>query len=227
MNPSHPHLARTVAALALLLAAPGCAAFFNGDREATSVPERHPITVDQQTASMSIPIDPSRYGLSRDQLRAIDGFVTEFRTRGHGPITVTAPSGLENDIDGQQTAADVRDALAAFGIDYRDMQGATYRTTSPQSSVILTFTRYVAAGPVCGVFTGEASERLRNRPAPNFGCADQQNLAAMVADPRDLTVAQPSAPANGTAAAAAARALSTGQNTWGGEGAFADPLSSE
>lgn len=197
------------------LALAGCASVFNGAPEATTAEERHPITVDRQTVTVRIPVDPTLAGLSRGSLAKIDAFVTSYRTRGYGPITVTAPSsGNARDVDGHQTAADVRTALFAYGLPYEEMRGASYRTTDKQRDVLLTFNRYVASAPVCGTFEGERASRLRNVSPPNFGCANQANFAAMVADPRDLTAAQATGPASGSAAAAAIRATQTGTNDY-------------
>lgn len=202
------------AALALMaLPLAGCGSIFSSEEGTLTVAERHPITVDQQTVSIVIPVDPTLTGLSRGNLAELDAFLTAYRTRGHGPVTVTVPSGSDTDIDAQQTAANIRSALNSFGLRYEDMLGATYRTTERKGDVLVSFTRYVASGPECGVFTGEISSRLRNMPAPNFGCATQANFAAMVADPRDMTSSQAIAPSDGTRAAASVRSLRTGKNT--------------
>ena len=186
-------------AAVILLSA--CGTFVaNGPNDAMTHYERHPITVDQQTMSLAVTIDSTSHGLSRGQLAEIDNLVTAYRTRGHGPITVTAPAGTVADLDAAQTAADVRAALNSFGIDYRDIQGASVQTAGRPDAVIVSFTRYVASGPECGLFKSELSSRLRNIEAPNFGCADQHNLAAMVADPRDLTRMQSAAPTMGASA---------------------------
>ncbi|MGV6821156.1 MAG: CpaD family pilus assembly protein [Parvularcula sp.] len=198
---------------AILLSA--CSTVFNSEQAATTVAERHPISIDQQTVSTRIKVDPSLSGLSRDDHAKLDAFLTAYRTRGHGPITVTAPSSGDGiDLEGQQTAANVRAALHTYGLQYEDMRGATYRTRASEREVIVSFTRYVASAPVCGDFGGDRISRLTNRPAPNFGCADQTNLAAMVADPRDLTGAQEPEPTAGNAPAAAIRSANTGLVTF-------------
>ena len=38
----------------------------------------------------------------------------------------------------------------------------------------------------CGDWSRNAGDTASNLPMPNFGCASQHNLAAMVTDPRDL-----------------------------------------
>ncbi|WOI53564.1 CpaD family pilus assembly protein [Parvularcula sp. LCG005] len=209
-----------ILASVVTLAASGCSHVMNGQNEALSVAERHPITVDQQTVTVAIPVDSTRNGLSRQALADLDNFMTAYRTRGHGPVTVTAPSGTSRNIDAQQVASDVRQALNSFGLDYGAMQGATYRTGDTPSAVLVSFTQYVATGPVCGAFDGGVTTRFRNLAPTNFGCADQHNLAAMVADPRDLTQMQPMGPSIGTAGAAASRAPHTGAGTWQREGSY-------
>ncbi|MBB4657736.1 CpaD family pilus assembly lipoprotein [Parvularcula dongshanensis] len=182
--------ASRLAAAALLLGLPACGTLVASPEARLPVEERHPVTVDQQTMALRVPLDPEASGLSRAALADIDAFVNAYRTRGHGPITVTAPSG-GNDRLGAQTAADVRTALFASGIPYEEMRGATMRGGNGRE-VVLSFTSYVASGPACGRFGGEVGRRLSNGVSNNFGCAAQSNLAAMIADPRDLQ--RPAAP---------------------------------
>ena len=198
-------------AAAILITACGTP-LYNGPNQATTVSDRHPISVDQQTMSLSVAIDPTSHGLSRGQLAEIDALVTAYRTRGHGPITVTAPTGTTSDLDAAETAANVRQALNNFGIDYRDIQGSSYRAGGRPETVIVSFTRYVATSSACGVYKGEFVSRMRNMPHPNFGCADRQNLAAMVADPRDLARMQTSDPMDGESAASPVSAAKSPEN---------------
>ena len=162
-----------------------CALTPNGPQHAMSVAETHPITVDQQAVALRVPVDASRAGLGRGDLARLDGLVTDYRTRGHGPITVTAPVGAASDRAAQQTAADVRAALHAFGVPYEAMNGASM-TTRGGGDVVVSFQTYVATAPACGRAGSEVATRLRNIRTASFGCAAQVNLAAMIADPRDL-----------------------------------------
>ena len=196
--------------LAALVVLPGCQTLFNGENQATTVAERHPITVDQQTYTVAIPVDPTARGLSRQDVAKLDQLLTAYRIRGEGPVTVTAPSGTNADLEAQQTAAEVRSSLNMLGLDYAQMRGSTYRVSGQPEAILVTFAQYVASGPVCGVFTGEARNNLLNRPAPNFGCADQKNFAAMVANPRDLTTMTPEADSNAALAGAAVRGVTPG-----------------
>ena len=172
----------TVAAFSTLGA---CALTPNGTDDALSVREAHPITVDQQAVALRIGVDGTRGGLDRSDLARIDALVSDYRTRGHGPITVTAPVGGDSDRAAQRTAADVRTALHAAGVPYDAMAGASVRTARADE-VIVSFQSYVATGPSCGAGGYSVSRRLRNLRSEDFGCASQANLAAMISDPRDL-----------------------------------------
>ena len=167
------------------LALGACALTPNGPQHGASVQELHPITVDQQVVALRVGIDETRQGLGRDALAAIDGFVSAYRTKGHGPLTVTAPVGGASDRPAQEAAARVRAALNAAGVPYEDMRGASMRAEGA-SEVIVSFQSYVATGPSCGANARTMARQQRNLRSLDFGCASQANLAAMIADPRDL-----------------------------------------
>ena len=102
-----------------------------------------------------------------------------------GPVTITAPAGSRNDLYAQETVAEIREALHATGVDYTAMTGATYRAGAG-GDIIVSYTGYVASPSTCGLWDDEFELRSRNLKSKNFGCAQQNNLAAMIADPRDL-----------------------------------------
>ncbi|NHK27964.1 hypothetical protein FF098_008620 [Parvularcula flava] len=178
--------------IALLIATSGlasCASPFNGEMQATTIEEQHPITVEQQVVTMTVAVDNSLSELSAIDKARVKAFADTYFTRGHGPVTITAPSGGgQIDFYGQQVVADIRDALYAEGLDYAAMQGASYRLSPEQSEpeVIISFSNYVASPSACGAWDEEYYRRSHNLRTKNFGCAQQNNLAAMVADPRDL-----------------------------------------
>lgn len=175
---------RIIAAATAVLVLTACASTPGGADRAASVSQMHPIGVDQQAVAVRVPIDATRDGLDRASLARIDALVSDYRSRGHGPITVTAPVGA-SDRASQTTAAAVRAALHASGVPYEAMTGASLRTAN-QDEIIVSFQAYVATAPVCGRAPGSALVQLRNQRSPDFGCAAQANLAAMISDPRDL-----------------------------------------
>jgi len=108
------------------------------------------------------------------------------------------PSGSPNAMVSVKVASQVREALHETGVSREAITGATYRAAGDKrdAEIFLSFTRYVATASPCGVWTQNVGKSFSNRTTPNFGCATQNNLAAMVADPRDLITPRGMTPAD-------------------------------
>ncbi|MEM8935311.1 MAG: CpaD family pilus assembly protein [Pseudomonadota bacterium] len=174
-----------VALISGVLLLPACVTRFNGAEHAQTYAEAHPISVDSQTVTLTIDADPTTTDLSTTDKARLRAFADAYMRNGHGPIAVTAPSGTGADVDGQEMAADIRGALNSMGVPWDRIAGATYRTGDRQELVV-SYTRYVATASECGVWQGMKERDDRNLRSPNMGCATQNNLAAMIADPHDL-----------------------------------------
>lgn len=173
---------KSISKLLLLAAAAssvGCAAKFNGPEHALTVAEEHPISVDSQTVTMTIADGSGELSsLDRSRVRA---FAESYMSNGHGALSVTAPA------NGGDAAASVRQALYDAGVPWSSMADAAYRGGEGASrDLILSYTHYVATPSACGVWEGDRERDYRNMRSPNFGCATQNNLAAMIGDPHDL-----------------------------------------
>ena len=198
---------------ALALSAMGCAVGFNGPEQARSVSEIHPIAVDSQVVTLTIDADPTMQDLSdRDQAR-LRAFAQAYLTNGHGPLTVTAPSGFA-DADGHEAAADIRQVLNDAGVSWEALSGATYRTGGDAGDqIIISYTHYVATPSECGVWTGLRESHYRNTRSPNFGCATQNNIASLLADPHDLIAPAAVSPRDAMASSRAIDAYRVGETT--------------
>ena len=87
----------------------------------------------------------------------------------------------------------VRDDVAAiagrYGIMVADSAPVTAGQRNPgQARIILT--RTTASVPDCPDWSHTAEANVNNATNPNYGCAVNSNLAAMVANPEDLVVGQ-------------------------------------
>lgn len=194
------HLIRLLLTAAAVATAAGCSSAFNGPEQALSIAEEHPISVDSQIVTLTIALDPSVEDLTQIDKARIRAFADAYLNGGHGPLTVTAPSGASDDLNGQETASDIRRYLYDQGVDWSRITGATYRSGENSRELILSYTHYVATASECGDWSGERARGFRNLRSANFGCATQNNLAALVADPHDLIE-----PAGSTSADASAR----------------------
>ncbi|NWG91358.1 MAG: CpaD family pilus assembly protein, partial [Parvularculaceae bacterium] len=163
--------------IAAAASAAGCAPKFNGHEHALSVAEEHPISVDAQIVTMTLAGGSG--GLSDLDSARLKAFADSYMRNGHGALSITTPSGGDG--------AAVREALYEAGVPHSAMSDAAYRAGEGSSrDVILSYSRYVATPSACGIWDGERDRNYRNMRTPNFGCAAQNNLAAMIGDPHDL-----------------------------------------
>jgi pilus assembly protein CpaD len=72
----------------------------------------------------------------------------------------------------------------------------THEAAGGDALVEIGYVGYVAQSDPCGDWSKDLAETASNQSAPNFGCAVQHNIAAMVADPRDLVQPRPSTDAD-------------------------------
>lgn len=195
------------------LAAASCAGgAFNSADDAMTVAEAHPISVDSQVVTLTIDADATTTDLSDLDKARLQAFADAYMRDGHGALSITAPSGTTGDFDGQEAAADIRKALNAAGVPWSALAGATYRSADG-GQLILSYTHYVATPSECGIWSGVRSRDYRNLRSPNYGCATQNNIAAMLADPHDLIAPADEMPRDGAASSRAMDAYRKGQLT--------------
>ena len=177
------------AALSFLAVALSACGGFNGREEAQYGASRnHPISVDADIVSTLMPVPFDKIALSVADKAAIEAFASAYRSRGHGPLTLSAPSGSPNERAAISLLAEMRAELKKAGVDGAKVGYAPYRASSAntQAPIIMSYKRYVATASPCGNWTKDYGYNPKNTVSPNFGCATQNNLAAIVADPGDL-----------------------------------------
>ncbi len=192
-----------------------CNAVWNGEGDNPTIAERHPIAVDSQVVTMTLDIDPTTNELSSIDRSRIKAFALAFMQNGHGTLTVTAPTGGGDDLVGQETSSDIRKHLFNLGVPYEAITGASYRAggSGGEREVVLSYTHYVATPSPCGIWDSEFKHNYKNVVHPNFGCADQNNLAAMIADPRDLIEPAASTPVDAAQRVRGVRTFRSGEVT--------------
>jgi pilus assembly protein CpaD len=190
-------LAASASAAALLA---GCAGAWNGPQQALTVAEEHPITVDSQVVALTLDIENSRGGLTAMDKARLRAFAASYLASGHGLVAISAPGGTTHDAAGEALAASARSFLTEAGVDSTAVGEAVYSAADDRGgAVVLSYTHYVATPSACGDWSGMKERDWRNLHSANFGCATQNNLAAMIADPHDLVTPADSASADATA----------------------------
>jgi pilus assembly protein CpaD len=159
----------------------GCAVHNPIDQAAIKTPtEQYSPKADRHTESIQLAVHEGE--LSKAQLDALWGLVSNWRDSGAGQIQVETPQGpLAAD-----TAAKIQDALEGFGLRRDQYQLSFFPAEGPEPAVRVSYLRYVAAIPHCGAIFSDFTATASNAPESNFGCAVTANIAAMVANPTDL-----------------------------------------
>ena len=141
----------------------------------------HPITVAPHYQSIRVAFSDPAAGLTPEDGAQLSGFVEDYLSRGDGAISVSAPTGPNS----SAALGFLGDDLVHMGVPRSRILVGTHDAAN-DARVEIGYIVYAARTNGCGNWTEDASETWANTPLPDFGCSTQHNVAAMVADPRDL-----------------------------------------
>ncbi len=183
-------------ALALLMAAglmSGCASYSRDHVIVGSVPDdyrtRHPIIVSQNEVKEDIVVSVDARKLSRRDTDSVESFAMQFKRSGASSLAILIPSGSPNEAAARKLAHE-----AALLLQYNDIDASRLIIQHYQASghgeaatLRLVYSDLVAKlASQCGQWDEDIAETKENYNYSNFGCATQQNLASMIANPADL-----------------------------------------
>jgi pilus assembly protein CpaD len=188
---------------ALLLAV--AAAAVVGGCASTGSPDTHPLT---PLSRYSLRVEPGldrialavhEDGLSANQQAALNDLAGRYRASGVGWIRIEGPSGDDAAAARQTWAA--RAALQAAGLPADRIVVASYAAPDPRAPVLAGFETVRAVIPNCAAEPRAMEGRFSNDASIGLGCAINANLAAQIADPRDILGHRPTSPADSGRAA--------------------------
>lgn len=151
----------------------------------------HPITVEPTYRSLKL---PNTSALSGSDASSFEAFVSDYLARGNGAISVSVPPGPES--TGIITAFAER--LVGMGVPRSHILVGVQDQGASDGRLEIGYISYVAHTIPCGDWSVDAADTAQNLPMPNFGCSVQQNIAAQVADPRDIVEPRGMGPADAT-----------------------------
>ena len=183
MTYSNSFLRGCAALAALALAA--CAYPVNGPEDATTVQQRYPITVEPHMEMVRLPFNAARGGLDQAGGVDLERFARDYLDNGSGALAIDGPRG------DPAAARAVADRLVTLGVPGDRILIGSPDNFDSGGDVRLSFIRYEAHAESCGDWSVNLGSTSANKVSPNLGCATQHNLAAMVADPRDLVSPKP------------------------------------
>lgn len=204
LNTRRPAGARGRSLLAVSLLALALAACQQVDKHIVvgSVPEdyhaTHPISVEESVDTMDVPVGMNTAHLTRAAKTNIQGFAQKYITSQSTVIAVVAPSGSANERVATWISYEVKDALIGAGVDPKTIDMRVYRADPSEATapIRIAYSRMAAQTAGCGPWPDQFNRTSENKHYHNYGCATQQNLAAMVDSPLDLLYPRGMTPAD-------------------------------
>jgi pilus assembly protein CpaD len=188
-----------VTAMAVILAVSGCA---NKDDLTTgSIPDdyrqRHPIVLAQAEHNVDLPVSEGDRRITSGMRDTIRGFAQDYRAHATGNVEILSPRGSMNSPTVSIMARQIRQELVASGIPSARIVNSAYPAggAGDAAPIRLHFMATTAVTNACGQWPEDLADRpFDNQNYYNFGCAQQNNLAAQVANPTDLVAPRAQTP---------------------------------
>jgi pilus assembly protein CpaD len=167
-----------------------------------ATPPEHPAKFEDGAANHPITVEPSYRSLklgyagalSPEDSTKLTDFVGDYLEHGNGAISISAPAGS----GASQTITALGEQLAGMGVPRSRILVGVDEQAATDGRVEIGYVTYVAHTDPCGDWSVNAADTSENLPMPNFGCSVQQNIAAQIADPRDLVESRGLGPADAT-----------------------------
>lgn len=140
----------------------------------------NPIAITLVKLTHDVPFQGETIGVEGRQQTDLDAFLASSEAHPGDPAYVQS--------DGSTLAAARAENLAQQLADRGFATQVIRDTTTPAQTVRVVLERYVVTAPTCPNWSGVPWSNFDNHSSSNFGCATTDDLAAMVADPRDLAV---------------------------------------
>jgi pilus assembly protein CpaD len=157
-----------------------------------SIPEdyrtTHPIAIEEGVETMDLPAGLNVIRLTDAFKGSIRGFARGYLGSGSATIAIVTPAGSRNENPARALAGQIQEELIAAGVEAKSIEFRVYRAQPSEvtAPIRLAYSKVGAHTAGCGPWPDQFNRNADNRNYFNYGCATQQNLAAMVANPLDL-----------------------------------------
>ncbi|TNE36280.1 MAG: hypothetical protein EP347_11495 [Alphaproteobacteria bacterium] len=158
--------------------------------------ERFPIQVSSTNEEMSLMVPSNAVTLSPEDRARVSMFAASYRKGGHGELWLASPTGSSNEAASGAALAEISKVFVEQGLSPAAITMTTYHSSADNAPITLRFKVYDAHSPNCRRWDQNLAVTPRNGTSPNFGCATQSNLAAMLDDPHDLVEPRDMTPAD-------------------------------
>ena len=151
-------------------------------------PDRlHPIHVTKGQLAMGLKVRRGATKLLPYESNEVRTFLNYYRNQGNGQLLISLPSHSAHQASVNQMLYDLQDELVAMGLEPEMVKVKRYSGRGDRHPVIhMSFQRFEAKGPDCHEWNEDLAKNRDNANGRYWGCAAQNNLAAMVGHARDL-----------------------------------------
>jgi pilus assembly protein CpaD len=170
------------AALVSILVAGSCSVANDGPMVSEDGARNHPITVEPSYRELKIRFANGAEGMNAEDTTKFNAFLADYRVHGNGSLGISVANGASS----RAAITFFAERAAATGISRDKILVSTHDAANGDGRVDVSYIAYTASTQTCGDWSDDEGYTLDNHTSKNFGCSVQQNIAAMVADPRDL-----------------------------------------
>ncbi|MFO1246965.1 MAG: CpaD family pilus assembly protein [Alphaproteobacteria bacterium] len=176
------NLLRAAALMSVLIAGSCSTAREDGNFYSEDGAANHPITVEPSYQDLKVGFGGPA-GMSPDDAMKFDAFLADYRAHGNGSLGISVPNGAPS----RAAITYFAERAAATGISRDKILVSTHDVANGDWRVDVNYISYTARADNCGRdWSDDLAYTMDNRTPANFGCSVQHNIAAMVANPRDL-----------------------------------------
>jgi pilus assembly protein CpaD len=169
-------------AIGSILVAGSCSVANDGNTISEDGIRNHPIAVEPSYRELKLQYAGGAEGISAEDAAKFDAFLADYRVHGNGSLGISVPGGASS----RAAITFFGERAAQTGISRDKILVSTREPAGGDARVNVSYIAYSAHTQACGDWSENEAFVVENHTTANFGCAVQQNLAAMVADPRDL-----------------------------------------
>jgi pilus assembly protein CpaD len=185
------------AAVFSMLVAGSCSVANDGATISEDGARNHPITVEPHFRELKVQFTGNPDGMTRDDAVKFDAFLNDYRLHGNGSLGISVAKGEP----ANAAITFFAERAASTGISRDKILVSTHDVSNGDYRADISYISYSAHTDACGDWSENLAFTAENQTAENFGCAVQHNIAAMIADPRDLVSPRPFETADGNRAA--------------------------
>ena len=149
---------------------------------------RHPIIIDEREKTLDIPVARDAIGLTAASGSAVEGLARDFRRSASGAVTILLPDRSPNEAAAKKIGSAAAQRLRESGVPGHRIRFFSYDASHHGNAAPVRLSYQAVAAKVegCGKWPKDLTETSENKQYHNFGCASQNNLAAILANPSDL-----------------------------------------